>query len=131
MNHRLNSVIHLISAGYWAIGTALSALFGPAPFRSSLGFRAWVSAGIGLITLDLLAAAEQWRGPTAGRILSIVLHFGVAILIIALITYEFLQTQPRSLLAWFKADNYWFIVALALVRISAGVGLLVSNKDRL
>lgn len=131
MYHRLNSVIHLLSGCYWAIGTTLGGLFGPAPFHSSREFRLWVSAGIGLVGGDLLAAAQQWRGATCGRILSIMLHFGVATLIVALITFEFLQTEPGSFLAWFKADNYWFIAALALVRACAGAALLLGNKDRL
>lgn len=129
MNHRLNSAIHLISACYWALGTILGALFGPAPFRSSLGFRSWVGTGIGLIALDLVAGAKQWCPPTGGRILSIALHFGVATLIVALMTFEFLQAQPKSFLAWFRAENYWFIAALALIRLSAGAALLPGFKE--
>lgn len=130
MNHRLNSAIHLISACYWAFGTTLGTLFGPAPFRSSVGFRVWVIAGIGLIAGDLFAAAKQWRGSSHGQIFSIAVHFGVTTFIVALITFEFLQARPNSFLAWLKADNYWFIVALALVRVCAGATLLVHNKDR-
>lgn len=129
MPHRLNSAIHLISACYWGFGTTLGALFGPAPFRSSAGFHVWLGAGVGLVTIDLLAAAKQWGGSTHGRNLSIALHFGIATLIVALITFEFLQTRSNSFLAWFKGDNYWFISALALVRVCAGA-VLLDSKDR-
>jgi hypothetical protein len=128
MHHRINSILHLVSACYWALGTILGWLFGPAPFRSTLGFRLWVSAGIGWFAIDLLAAVKQWRG--RGRLLSIVLHFGVAILVVSLITFEFMRAQPRSFFAWFNADNYWFIAGLALARVFAGAALLVSNGDR-
>lgn len=83
-----------------------------------------------MIVLDLLAGAKQWRNPANGRHLSIALHFGIATLIVSLVTFEFLQAQPKSFLAWFKADNYWFIAALALVRVCSGAALLLHSKDR-
>lgn len=130
MNHRLNSAIHFISGCYWAFGTTLGWLFGPAPFRSSLGFRSWVGAGIGLLTLDLVAAVKQWRSSTDGRSLSIALHFGVGTFVVALITFEFLQARPKSFLGWFMTDNYWFIAAVAFFRVCVGAALLLGNKDR-
>lgn len=129
MCHRVNSAIHLLSALYWTLGTALGVLFGPYPFYSTLGFRVWVSAGIGLIVVDLLAGIRQWRSPAAGRVLSTVLHLAVTILIVALITFEYLQAKPRSFLAWFKAGDYSFVAALALVRLGIGTALLLGNKD--
>lgn len=129
MNHRVNSVIHLVSAAYWTLGTALGALFGPYPFHSLLGFRLWVSVGIGLIVVDLLAGVKQWRSPAAGRVLSIVLHLAVTILIVSLMTFEYLQAQPKSFLVWFKAGDYSFVAVLALVRLGIGTALLLDNKD--
>ncbi len=129
MNHRVNSIIHLVSAFYWALGTALVALFGPYPFYSIFGFRLWVSAGIGLVVIDLLAGVKQWRSPAAGRVLSIVLHLAVTIFIVSLMTFEYLQAKPKSLFVWLKADNYWFVAALGLVRLWIGTALLLANKD--
>ena len=81
------------------------------------------------MVLDLLAGGKQWRNPANGRNLSIALHFCIGTLIIALVTFEFLQAQPTSFVAWFKAESYWFITALALVRLCAGAALLVRDKD--
>jgi predicted membrane channel-forming protein YqfA (hemolysin III family) len=129
MNHRVNSAIHLVSAFYWAVGTALGALFSAVPFYSLLGFRVFVSTGIGLLGVDLLAAVKQWRSPAAGRILSVVLHFAVTILIISLMTFEYLQAKPKPFFTWFRTDNYWFVAALALVRLWIGTALLLGNED--
>ena len=129
MHHRTNSVIHLVSAFYWALGTVLGALFSAVPFYSLLGFRVWVSTGIGLLGVDLLAGVKQWRSPFSGRALSIMLHFGVTILIVSLMTFEYLQAEPESFLTWFRTNNYWFVAALALVRIWIGTALLLGNKD--
>ena len=129
MKHRVNSAIHLLSALYWTLGTALGVLFGPYPFHSIVGFRVWVSAGIGLIVVDLLAGIRQWRSPAAGRVLITVLHLAVTILIVALVTFEYLQAQPKSFLVWFKAGDYSFVAALALVRLGIGTALLLGNKD--
>ena len=129
MNHRVNSVIHLVSALYWTLGTGLGVLFGPYPFHSVFGFRVWVSAGIGLIMVDLVAGVKQWRSPGAGRVLSTVLHLAVTILIVSLLTFEYLQAQPKSFLVWFKAGDYSFVAVLALVRLGIGTALLLDNKD--
>jgi hypothetical protein len=129
MHHRVNSTIHLVSALYWALGTALGIFVGLAPFFSPQAFRVWISAGIGLAGLDLLAGAKQWRSPTKGRVLSIVLHLVVSILIVSLVTFEYLQAKPKSFPVWFRRDNYWFVAALALVRLCVGNALLLGNKD--
>jgi predicted branched-subunit amino acid permease len=129
MSHRVNSAIHLLSALYWTLGTALGVLFGPYPFCSTLGFRVWVSAGIGLIVADLLTGVKQWRSPAAGRVLSTVLHLVVTTLIVSLITFEYLQAQPKSFLVWFRAGDYSFVAALALVRLAIGTTLLLGNED--
>jgi hypothetical protein len=129
MNHRVNSAIHLVSAFYWALGTAVGFLFGPYPFASIVGFRLWVSAGIGLIAVDLIAGVKQWRNPASGRVLSVMLHLAVAIFIVSLITFEYLQAKPKSFLAWFIGDNYWFVAALALVRLWMGNALLFGKEE--
>lgn len=129
MNHRLNSAMHFGSAIYWALGTGVVFRLGPYPFSSIVGFRVWVSAGIGLILVDLLAAIKQWRNPASGRVLSIVLHLAVAIFIVSLITFEYLQAKPKSFLAWFQAGNYWFVAAMALVRLWLGNALLFAKEE--
>lgn len=129
MNHRRNSAIHFVSAIYWALGTAVVAAFGPYPFSSIVGFRLWVGTGIGLITVDLLAAVKQWRTPASGRVLSVVLHLGVAIFIVSLMTFEYLQARPKSSLAWFREGNYWFVAALALVRLWMGNVVLFAKEE--
>ena len=129
MHHRVNSVIHLVSASYWALGTALGVLFSAVPFYSLLGFRVWVSTGSGLLGVDLLAGVKQWRSPISGRALSIMLHFSVTILIVSLMTFEYLQAEPESFLIWFRTNNYWFVAVLAIVRLWVGNTLLFDKKD--
>jgi hypothetical protein len=129
MQHRVNSTIHLASAFYLALGSALALFVGLASLFSSPDFRVWVSAGFGLAGLDLLAGVKQWRSPSGGRVLSIVLHLVVATLIVSLVTFEYLQAKPKSFLVWFRTDNYWFVAALALVRVCVGNALLLGNKD--
>ena len=127
MNHRVNSVLHLFSACYWALATALAFLIGPHP--SSLPqFRIWVTGGIVLIGFDVLAGVKQWRSGTSGRTLSVLLHFVVTIFVVSLMTFEFLQVQPKSFRAWFKADDYWFLTALGSVRLLIGTALLVGDE---
>ncbi|SRR5581483_805157 len=130
MTHRLNSAMHFGSAIYWALGTAVVSLFGPYPFSSIVGFRLWVGAGIGLITVDLIAAVKQWRNPASGRVFSVVLHLAVAIFIVSLVTFEYLQAKPNSFLAWFQGGNYWFVAALALARLWMG-NVLLFGKARI
>jgi len=129
MNHRWNSAIHFVSAIYWALGTAVGFLFGPYPFSSTVGFRLWVSAGIGLIMVDLFAGINQWGSSTTGRVFSTVLHLAVTILIVAIMTFEYLQAHPKSFLVWFRAGDYSFVAVLALVRLGIGTALLLGNKD--
>lgn len=129
MNHRLNSAIHLVSACYWTAATMIGFLLGSYPSHSLLEFRGWVIAGLGLAGVDLLAAVKQWRSEAAGRVLSIVLHFAVAVLVTALITFEYVQTGPKSFVKWFRMDNYSFIAGLAIVRLCSGNALLLGNKD--
>ena len=129
MNHRLNSAVHFGSAIYWAFGTAVGFLFGPYPFASIVGFRLWVSAGIGLIGVDLIAGVKQWRKPASGRVLSAMLHLAMAIFIVSLMTFEYLQAKPKSFLAWLIGDNYWFVAALALVRLWTGNALLFGKEE--
>ena len=130
MSHRVNSAIHLVSAGYWAFATLLGALIGPYPFKSLLQFRVWVLGGVVLILADLAAGITQWRSEDAGRVLSIVLHFGVALLVTSLMTFEYLQTGSKSFLNWFRNDNYWFIAGLAMVRLCIGSVVLLGNRAR-
>ena len=127
MHHRVNSVIHLASASYWAL--ALGVLSSVAPFYSLLGFPVWAGTGVGLLGIDLLAGVKQWRSPFSGRVFSIMLHFSVAILIVSLITFEYLQAEPESFLVWFRTNDYWFVAVLAIVRLWAGNALLFGNKD--
>jgi hypothetical protein len=129
MNRKVNSAIHLVSACYWALAAALGALIGPHPSYSPFEFRTWVSALMGLTAADLLAAVRQWKSAGVGRALSIVLHFVVAILVVSLMTFEYLQAQPRSFFTWFRVDNYWFVSALAIVRLCVGSDLLLRNED--
>ena len=127
MHHRVNSVIHLASASYWAL--ALCILSSVAPFYSLLAFPVWAGTGVGLLGVDLLAAVKQWRSPFSGRVFSIMLHFSVAILIVSLITFEYLQAEPESFLVWFRTNDYLFVAVLAIVRLWAGNALLFGNKD--
>lgn len=129
MNHRINSIIHSLSACYWALATALAFLVGPHPAYSVPQFRLCVSSGVALIGLDLLAGLKQWRSAATGRLFSIVLHLGVTIFVVSLMTFEFLQTQPKSFFVWFKADDYWFLAALGFVRVLIGTALLLGNKE--
>jgi hypothetical protein len=127
MHHRVNSVIHLASAFYWAL--ALGILSSVAPFYSLLAFPVWAGTGVGLLGVDLLAGVKQWRSPLSGRVFSIMLHFSVAILIVSLITFEYWQAEPESFLVWFRTNDYWFVAVLAIVRLWAGNALLCGNKD--
>ena len=127
MHHRVNSVIHLASASYWAL--ALGILSSVAPFYSPLAFPVWAGTGVGLLGIDLLAGVKQWRSPLSGRVFSIVFHFSVAILIVSLITFEYLQAEPESFLVWFRTNDYRFVAVLAIVRLWAGNALLCGNKD--
>lgn len=127
MHHRVNSVIHLASTSYWAL--ALGALSSVAPFYSLLGFPVLGGTGVGLLGIDLLAGVKQWRSPFSGRVFSIMLHFSVAILIVSLITFEYLQAEPESFVVWFRTNDYWFVAVLAIVRLWAGNALLFGNKD--
>ena len=126
MDHRVNSVIHLASASYWALALGVLSV---APFYSLLGFPVWGGTGVGLLGIDLLAGVKQWRSPCSGRVLSIMLHFSVAILIVSLITFEYLQAEPESFLVWFRTNDYLLVAVLAIVRLWAGNALLFGNKD--
>lgn len=128
MNHRVNAVIHVVSACYWALASAVIFLLGPHPF-SPRQFGIWVTGGIVLIGFDLLAGVRQWRSPATGRRLSVVCHFVVTIFVVSLMTVEFLQAQPRSFFAWFKAHDYWFLATLGFIRLLIGTALLMGNKD--
>jgi hypothetical protein len=119
----------LASASYWALAIAIAALFRAAPFHSLLEFRVWVSAGVGLLGVDLLAGVKQWRSPSSGRVFSMMLHFSVTILIVSLITFEYLQAEPESFLVWFRTNNYWFVTVLAIVRLGVANTLLFDHKD--
>lgn len=81
-----------------------------------LGFRVWVSAVIGLMSLDLLPQPNERAATVNCRILSIALHFGTASLMIARSTFEFLPARPNVFLDSLKAENYWFIAGLACPR---------------
>jgi hypothetical protein len=131
MNHRVNSVIHLVSACYWTLATALAFLLGPHPIAASiLEFRVWVNTGVVLVGVDLFAGIRQWKSAVAGRTLSIVLHLVVAIFAVSLMTFEFLQAKPTSFIVWFKADDYWFLSSLGLVRLGVGTAMLFGNKNK-
>lgn len=128
MHHIVNSTIHLASAFYWALGSTLAIFVGLASRFPPPEIRVWIGAGIGLAALDLLAGAKQWRSPTSGRVLSIVLHLVVSTAIVSLVTFEYVQAKPRSFLIWFSRDNYWFVAVLALVRLCVGNALLLGNR---
>jgi hypothetical protein len=119
----------LASASYWALAIAIAAFFSTAPFHSLLEFPVWVSTGLGLLGIDLLAGVKQWRSPSYGRVFSMMLHFSVAILIVSLITFEYLQAEPESFLVWFRTNTYWFVTVLAVVRLWVGNTLLFDHKD--
>jgi hypothetical protein len=76
----------------------------------------------------LLAGVKQWRSPFSGRVFSIMLHFSVAILIVSLITFEYLKAEPESFLVWFRTNDYWFVAGLAIVRFWAGNALLFVTR---
>jgi hypothetical protein len=119
----------LASASYWALAIAIAALFSAAPFHSLLEFPVWVCTGVGLLGLDLLAGVKQWRSPSSCRVFSMMLHFSVTILIISLITFEYLQAEPESFLVWFRNNNYWLVTVLAIVRLWVGNTLLFDHQE--
>lgn len=129
MNHRINSSLHILSACYWALATVLGSLVAPQPSHRPLEVSLWITAGLALITLDLVAGVKQWRSAAGGKVLSIVLHFVVTVVATALITFEYLQTEPRSMLGWFRTNNYWFIIGLVSVRLGTGAAVLLSKND--
>jgi hypothetical protein len=129
MNHRINSGLHVLSACYWALATVLGSLVVPHPSYRPLEVRLWIGAGLALIALDLVAGVKQWRSAAGGKVLSRVLHFVVTVMVTSLITFEYLQAEPRSLLNWFRRNNYWFIIALVSVRLCTGAALLLRDNE--
>jgi len=124
MNHRANSALHFFSAGYCVLISLVALFIAPRPSYSPLEIGAWMGIGLILIVLDSVAGVKQWRSSVNGRALSIGLHFTVTISVTFLITFEYLQRETESLVDWFRTGNFWFVVALVLLRLWSGVGLL-------
>jgi hypothetical protein len=62
-------------------------------------------------------------------VLSVVLHLAVAIFIVSLMTFEYLQAKPKSFLDWLRAGDYWFVAALALMRLWMGNVVLFGKEE--
>lgn len=135
MRHRVNSAIHLGSAVYSLLMLLLILLFVPNALYTRLELAVLTLIGIGIVLLDTKAGIEQWRRPASGNRISLILHLGVAVFIVALLTFDYQMAQPIGIRDWFKQGDFWFLALLGVVRAIAGAAMLhhspVENGEQL
>lgn len=124
MKHRLNSAIHFGSAVYSLLMLLLILLFVPNALYTRLELAMLTLIGIGVVLLDTKAGIEQWRRPPSGNKISLILHLGVAVVIVALLTFDYQMAQPIGIRGWFKQGDFWFLALLGVVRAIAGAAML-------
>ena len=129
MSAKLSVILHVISALYAAVVIGFVVVFVPKSLVSSIEVRMLLAAAVSFLSLDAAAAVLQWRKPRSVQTLSVGLHFAFAAAVIAVVTFEFLQNQPKFSARWLLQNDYGFVLLLGLCRLLAG-GFLLEKETR-
>jgi hypothetical protein len=130
MKEKANAILHLVSALYSGLFVVLAIYIAPLASVLRIPVRVPLIVGIAATILDASAAVVQWRKPPSGYILSIALHFAFAQAVVITTAWEYMQSESHSFVSWFISNRYPFVVALAFVRVIAGVSLLPATERR-
>jgi hypothetical protein len=129
MIEKINALLHFCSALYAVVLAGFLLVFVPRSLFSQFQFAATLVVALATIFVDATAGAKQWRKPPSGYTLSVGSHFLFATGVVAIITFEYLQSVPSSFLSWFFRNNYGFVSLLAALRLLAG-GTLLGKEPR-
>lgn len=129
MSPRLNAVLHIVSALYAAVVIGFVVVFIPKSLVSPTEVRLLLAVAVSFLALDAAAVVLQWRKPRSAQTLSMALHFAIAAAVIAIVTFEYLQNQPRLSARWLLKNDYGFFLLLGLARLLAG-GFLLEKESR-
>ena len=129
MLFRVNAVVHAVSALYAFITLGISE-FIVQPLIRSNSFVLALSGIFILGVFDVIAALKQWRRPASGRMMSIGLHLGVAVIVIAVVTAAYHGGPERHSFKWFIANDFAFVSCLAILRLALAVKLLGWESGR-
>ena len=130
MKERLNAILHLTSALYSSLFVVLTAHMAPLARVLRVPVRVPLIIRISATILDFSAAVAQWRKPPSGYIFSVVLHLVFTQSVVITTAFEYMESGSHSFISWFISNNYFFIVALALLRVFAGASLLPATELR-
>lgn len=129
MSARLNAILHFVSALYAGVVIGFVVVFVPKSLVSPAEVRFLLAVAVSFLALDAAAVVLQWRKPRSAQTFSVALHFTFAAAVIAVVTFEYLQNQPRVSARWLLKNDYGFFLLLGLSRLLAG-GFLLGNEPR-